>query len=89
MLSTINNSELIIDDLLARFSQKNVLVVGHSNTIPQLVEELGASSLCPDYFSNRTNGDCYLPSQDFDIMIIIKKPRFGDVSMSVVEYGDE
>ncbi len=77
----------IVDHLFSNHRGKVILIVGHSNTVPQIVEELGAPSLCPDYFP-LSSGSCSIPDEEFDNLFVLTIPRFfGTVKIVKAKYG--
>ena len=78
----------LVDHVLGNHRGKIILIAGHSNTVPQIVEELGAPSLCPDFFP-LTNNSCLIPDDEFDNLFIVTVPRFfGTVKIAKTKYGD-
>lgn len=80
----------LVDEVLSGNAGKVVLLVGHSNTVPQIVEELGADPLCPDYFPfDPMDKSCKIPDDQFDNLFIVTVPRFfGDVKIVKAKYDD-
>lgn len=63
------------EEILAKYRGKTVLVVGHSNTVPQLVAALGAprpKDLCEG---------------EFDDLFVVRVPEKGAASVEAKEYG--
>lgn len=63
-----------------------VLVVGHSNTVPELIEAFGAGPLCPDVFPLHA-GRCLLPEAEFDHLIVIVVSDQGVAQSIRTRYG--
>jgi broad specificity phosphatase PhoE len=86
---TINTIEELVAEILSKNSGKVVLVVGHSNSVPQMIEELGAASLCPDYFPAGAGNSCNIPDNQFDNIFIVTVFRFfGDVRIVKARYNN-
>ena len=71
---------------------QTVLIVGHSNTVPELIEALGAPSLCPGYFT-LIDGVCRIPDQpgndQYDNLFVVNVPRwFPETGLLKARYGD-
>jgi broad specificity phosphatase PhoE len=80
----------LAEHLVAAHPQGAVLVVGHSNTVPALVEALGAPPLCPDYFP-ADDRDCHIPdeppvSEYHHLFVVVRGPDGADLLR--VSYGD-
>lgn len=71
----IASTQALIDHILTSHARKVILVVGHSNTVPDMVTHLGIPSLCPDYFP-LVNGQCWIPSSQYDNLFVITKYRY-------------
>lgn len=79
----------LIDKILAENSGRVVLVVGHSNTVPQMIEELGVAPLCPDYFPFSRDGSCNIPDAQFDNLFIVTVTRIvRDAKLIKARYGN-
>ena len=79
---TVDSSAVLASRILTRHAGDVVLVVGHSNTVPEIVEALGAPSLCPTFFPPRANGTCRISSGEFDNLFVVTVP-FGPGEVSV------
>ena len=84
-----------VADLASQILQQHrghtVLVAGHSNTVPALIEALEAPSLCPGYFP-LVDGECHIPDEasisQFDNLFVVRIPRFfGAVSLIRSKYN--
>ncbi len=85
----INTIAELVDEILSASSGKVVLVVGHSDTVPQMVEALGVDPLCPDYFTPHPDGSCKIPGNQYDNLFIVTVPRFfGGVKIIKARYGN-
>jgi broad specificity phosphatase PhoE len=64
-----------------------ILIVGHSNTVPQFIKALGLPSPCPERFPTGTNGSCNIPESQFDNLFIITFPQlFGSPNLVSAKY---
>ncbi len=63
------------------------LVAGHSNTIPRLLEALGAERLCPEAYPLDEQGRCWLPHPVFDNLFVVSLPKRGPVRAQHLHYG--
>ncbi len=71
----VGDAQALIDHILASHPRKVILVVGHSNTVPEMVTHLGIQSLCPDYFP-LVSGQCHIPEDQYDNLFVITKYRY-------------
>ncbi|MGH7130170.1 MAG: SixA phosphatase family protein [Planctomycetaceae bacterium] len=69
--------EAVLDDIVKSHKGKIVLIVGHSNTIPQLIAELGASKKVPP-----------IADDEYDNIYIISIPWFGKTKTIRLRYGE-
>ncbi len=65
----------------------HVLVAGHSNTVPRLLEALGAESLCPTTYPWDAQGRCWLPHDAFDNLFVVTLPKRGAAELLHLHYG--
>lgn len=65
---------------------KTVLVAGHSNTVPQIVEALGAPSLCPPFEIDEKHG-CMIPDPEYHHFFVVTVPAEGTPTVVRVRYG--
>ncbi|MCH7664978.1 MAG: histidine phosphatase family protein [Acidobacteria bacterium] len=82
----------LVAHVLSAHRGRTVLIVGHSNTVPAMVEAAGAPTLCPDYFA-LIGGDCRIPDQpgnsEFHHLFVLEVPRwFGSTRLVKATYGD-
>jgi len=68
--------EGIVDQVLSDYSGEIVLIVGHSNTIPQIIEEFGGEPIPP------------IGEGEFDNMFIVTVITLGKVNVVNLKYGD-
>jgi 2,3-bisphosphoglycerate-dependent phosphoglycerate mutase len=78
-LSTIEMDEpsQIKSDILTKHAGETVLVIGHSNTVPDLINQLGAGSV-PVINDNQ-----------FDNLFVVKKLSSGEASATRLKYGNQ
>jgi phosphohistidine phosphatase SixA len=78
-------------DLVARLRAlppgSTALVVGHSNTVPELLVGLGVPPLCPDTFAFDEKGQCWLPHESFDNLFVVTVPKRGPAGWLHLRYG--
>lgn len=72
-----NDNEAVLEQILKDHKGKIILVVGHSNTIPGLIADLGAHKGVPDIAEN-----------EYDNIYIISIPWFGKTKTIRMRYGD-
>ncbi len=71
------NTETIIDDIVKQHKGKIILVVGHSNTVPELIYNMGASKLVEDISEN-----------EYDNLFLVTIPWFGKTKTIRLRYGE-
>ncbi len=81
----------LVADVLSTHRGATVLIVGHSNTVPAMVEAANGPTLCPDYFA-LAGGDCRIPDQpgnsEFHHLFVLEVPRwFGATRLVKATYG--
>jgi len=72
----IRDSEELVDDLRVNHIGKTILVVHHSNTVPDIIRELGVIQTVPD-----------IPENDYDNMYIVTLRRNSLTQILKLEYG--
>ena len=72
-----SDTEAILETILKRHTGKIVLVVGHSNTVPVLIANLGASKKVPVIAEN-----------EYDNIYIISIPWFGKTKTIRLRFGE-
>jgi broad specificity phosphatase PhoE len=70
------DTEAVLESILDAHKGKIVLVVGHSNTVPALIANLGASKKVPPIEQN-----------EFDNIYIVSIPWFGKTKTIRLRYG--
>ncbi len=73
--------------LLGEHRGRTVLVVGHSNTVPALVEALGATSLCPALVPRDDAGRCELPEERYGDLFTVRVEAAGGAELDAATYG--
>jgi len=71
-----SNTETIIDEIVKAHKGQVILVVGHRNTIPKMIANMGASKKVPDF-----DGD------EYDNIYIVSIPWFGKTKTIRLRYG--
>ena len=71
------DTELVLETILKNHKGKIILVVAHSNTVPELIANLGASKNVPS-----------IGQQEFDNLYIISIPWFGKTKTIRLRYGE-
>ena len=84
--------EALLPELAARIralpAGSAVLVVGHSNTVPEVVAALGAPSLCPELLPLDEEGRCWLPHGAYDDVFVVTMPPQGPASALRLRLGE-
>jgi broad specificity phosphatase PhoE len=70
------NTETIMDEIVKLHKGKIILVVGHSNTIPELIANMGASKVVPP-----------IAEDEYDNIYIVTIPWFGKTKTIRLRYG--
>jgi len=71
------DTEAVLETILKQHKGKIILLVGHSNTIPELIANLGASKLVPPIAEN-----------EYDNIYIVSIPWFGKTKTIRLRYGE-
>ena len=64
-----------------------MVVAGHSDTVPLIVEALGAPSPCPAMFPLDGDGACLIPDNQYDNLIVVTIPWWGSRAAVRLRYG--
>jgi broad specificity phosphatase PhoE len=72
-----DNDETVVDGMVRTHKGKIILVVGHSNTLPTLIAELGASKNVPPIADN-----------EYDNIYLVSIPWFGKTKTIRLRYGE-
>ncbi len=65
---------------------QTILVAGHSNSVPQIIEALGAPSLCPPFEIDPKHG-CMIPDPEYDHLFVVTVPAEGAATVVRALYG--
>ncbi len=71
-----SNTETIMDEIVREHKGKIILVVGHSDTVPVLIGNMGASKNVPEIGEN-----------EYDNIYIVSVPWFGKTKTIRLRYG--
>jgi len=71
------DTEAVISTIVREYKGKIVLVVGHSNTVPELIANMGASKDVPPIAEN-----------EFDNIYLVTIPWFGKTKTIRLRYGE-
>ena len=71
------NTEEIMERIVREHKGKIILVVGHSNTVPRLIGNMGASKKVPEIAEN-----------EYDNIYIVSIPWFGKTKTIRLRYGE-
>lgn len=71
-----NDTEMVLEEILKNHKGQIILVVGHSNTVPELIANLGASKKVPA-----------IAQGEFDNIYIVSIPWFGKTKTIRLRYG--
>ena len=71
-----SNTETIMDQIVRQHKGEIVLVVGHSNTVPALIGNMGASKKVPEIDEN-----------EYDNLYVVSIPWFGKTKTIRLRYG--
>lgn len=71
-----SNTETIMDEIVRKHKGQIILVVGHSNTIPALIGNMGASKKVPE-----------IAEDEYDNIYIVSIPWFGKTKTIRLRYG--
>jgi len=72
----ISDTELIIEDIIKQHKGKIILVVGHNNTLPLMIGNMGASKDVPKIEDN-----------EYDNIYLVSIPWFGKTKTIRLRYG--
>jgi len=71
------DTEVIIDAMVREYKGKIILVVGHSNTVPEMIANMGASKNVPE-----------IAEDEYDNIYIVTIPWFGKTKTIRLRYGE-
>lgn len=72
-----DDNDAVLADILERHKGRIVLVVGHSNTLPTLIADLGASKRVPP-----------IAEDEYDNLYLVSIPWFGKTKTIRLRYGE-
>ena len=72
-----SDNEAVLETILKNHKGEIILVVGHSNTLPTLIADLGASKLVPPIAEN-----------EYDNIYVIAIPWFGKTKTIRLRFGE-
>ena len=72
-----DDNDAVLDDILDKHKGKIILVVGHSDTIPGLIADLGASKRVPP-----------IEDAEYDNIYLVSIPWFGKTKTIRLRYGE-
>ncbi len=71
------DTELFIEELVREYKGKIILVVGHSNTVPAMIGNMGASKKVPP-----------IAEDEYDNIYLVSIPWFGKTKTIRLRYGE-
>jgi phosphohistidine phosphatase SixA len=84
----LTDPQAIADEILGRYRGRTVLVAGHSNTVPQMIEALGGPSLCPNRGGVLVKGECRIPDREYDNLYVVRIFESGPAGFMATRYGE-
>ena len=72
-----SDTELFLEAVVREYKGKIVLVVGHSNTVPEMIANMGASKNVPPIAEN-----------EYDNIYLVSIPWFGKTKTIRLRYGE-
>lgn len=85
--STLTTPGQLAAQVLASHEGQVVLVVGHSNTVPAIVEALSGTSPCPTYLPLDATNACIIPDTEYRHLFVVTVPKTGPASLRHTLYG--
>ena len=71
------DTESVLDDILRNHKGEIILVAGHSNTVPELIANLGASKVVPE-----------IAEGEYDNLYVVSIPWFGKTKTLRLRFGE-
>ena len=71
------DSQALVDEILGNYRGQTVLVVGHSNTLVEIIYLLGGKTSMPE-----------ITKKDYDDLYVVSIPRFGRAQTLRFKYGE-
>ena len=72
-----SDTEAIVETILKEHKGKIILVVGHSNTVPEMIANMGASKNVPE-----------IAESEYDNIYLVSVPWFGKTKTIRLRYGE-
>jgi broad specificity phosphatase PhoE len=72
--ASLGNPSVMASHILAEHRGEVVLVVGHSNTVAQIITALGAPSPCPAFLPGAPS-NCLIPENEFNHLFVVTVPH--------------
>lgn len=72
-----SDTEAIVDSILKEYKGKIILVVGHSDTVPEMIANMGASKNVPP-----------IAEDEYDNIYVVTIPWFGKTKTIRLRYGE-
>ena len=85
--AAIDTAPELAAHILNNYANQTVLVVGHSNSVPQLVESLSGISVCPTYLPWGPGNSCNIPEDEFNHLFVDVIPEAGAATVKHTTYG--
>lgn len=82
----VTEAKAVANEILSNHRGRTILVAGHSDTVPQIVEALGAPSLCPPFEVHPEHG-CMLPDPEYDHLFVVSISPAGIATVVRALYG--
>lgn len=73
----LDDDEAVLDTILKEYKGKIILIVGHSDTVPRLIANLGASKKVPP-----------IQEDEYDNIYVVSIPWFGKTKTIRLRYGE-
>ena len=83
--ASANTASGLANRILSQNVGDVVLVVGHSNTVPGIVQALSGTSVCPTFIAFDGN-QCHIASNEFDHMFVVNVPASGTPTVTHQTY---
>lgn len=84
----ITDPQQVANEILTHYRGRTVLVAGHSNTVPAIIEALGGPSLCPDRGGEIVKDDCRIPDKQYDNLYMLRIAEDGRIGFLATRYGE-
>ncbi|WP_455375754.1 hypothetical protein [Kaarinaea lacus] len=84
LLPAQTSEQALAQHILSNYAGRAVLVVGHSNTVADIVRALSNTTACP---VPDAVGDCFIPDDEYHHMFIVHVPTNGTPTITHRTYG--